>query len=441
MPISQDNAHSILSLLKEWLGAHDERSHQKDNLKLDSANCVSKGCDQNVDKVCSGSNNNILQLENLSQCVAAIKKLVEYINFNFIEDHSVSSANLSSYNEGSDVEVHAISIRKNENDAPDFGLSFGNIPIFGDPDGRKKGGPRRKRDQSPIMHMGCIWVTEVRKGSPTACSGRIKLRDELLSLNGQLMVGVDVNGASYLADQCWNGGYIYLVLLRRVKRKAPLPPCGVDDSLSTAISNDSYDDQPQCITSSDSIGSPVTCKRTRKLGVTSRSRCRRENKDDTDSEFQRYSDFSLSHFVDKEVSPSNEKTRHLFATHLPTEESDCTFPHFKVPHHHCRGTATLPIRSHSQLLESERNYFSSRLYNQPKEACHIWKMHLVKGQEGLGIQITGGRGFKRSPHGINIAHIEEGGTIHRFVFLLPCLKCVFLGMISVAIYIYIYIYI
>lgn len=50
-------------------------------------------------------------------------------------------------------------------------------------------------------------------------------------------------------------------------------------------------------------------------------------------------------------------------------------------------------------------------------------MHLVKGQEGLGIQITGGRGSKRSPHGIIIAHIEEGGTIHRFGFLLLCLKC------------------
>ena len=39
---------------------------------------------------------------------------------------------------------------------------------------------------------------------------------------------------------------------------------------------------------------------------------------------------------------------------------------------------------------------------------------MVKGQEGLGIQITGGRGSKRSPHGIIIAHVEEGGAIHRY---------------------------
>uniref|UniRef100_A0A3Q2Z2W1 PDZ domain-containing protein 2-like n=1 Tax=Hippocampus comes TaxID=109280 RepID=A0A3Q2Z2W1_HIPCM len=360
MPISQDNALSILSLLKEWLGAHGERSHQKDNLKLETTICVSK--------------------------------LVEYINFNFVEDRTASSTDQSSSNEGSDVEVHSISIRKNEGDPSDFGLSFGNIPIFGDPDGRKKGGPRRRRDQSPIMHVGCIWVTEVRKESPAAHSGRIKLRDELLSLNGQLMVGVDVSGASYLADQCWNGGYICLVLLRRVKRKAPLPPCGVDDSPSTPISNDCCDDQPQCITSAESIDSPVTCKRTRKIGVTSRS----------------------SSFVNKGLSPSKENSGHVFSTHMPTEENCGTFPHFKVTHHHRGGTATLPLRSHSsQLLESKRDSFCSQLSNQPSEGCHIWKMHLVKGQEGLGIQITGGRGSKRSPHGIIIAHIEEGGTIHR----------------------------
>lgn len=128
-------------------------------------------------------------------CLAAIQKLVEYINFNFMEGDTASSANLSSCREGLDVEVHAVFLSKDEEDTAEFGLSFGNIPIFGDPDGRKKGGPRRRRDQSPIMDVGCIWVTEVRKRSPAAHCGRIKLRDELLSLNGQLMVGVDVSGA------------------------------------------------------------------------------------------------------------------------------------------------------------------------------------------------------------------------------------------------------
>ncbi|XP_077601236.1 PDZ domain-containing protein 2-like isoform X2 [Stigmatopora nigra] len=411
MPISQDNALSILSLLKEWLGTHAEKSHRNDVSHLES--CVGKPCDQNGETE-QGCNNIYMKnedVENLSLCLPAIQKLVEYIKFNFIEDYSASSSDLSSDNEGSDVEVHAISIQKNEGDPSEFGLSFGNIPIFGDPDGKKKGGPRRRRDQSPIMHVGCIWVTEVRKGSPATCCGKIKLRDELLSLNGQLMVGVDVSGASYLADQCWNGGYIYLVLLRRVKRKAPLPPHGCP---SSPIGYDGLGDQSPCFPPADSFDSPVTCKRTRKLGVISRSPGKRDANSDTDSEFQSYCSDISSGFADG-ICPSKEKTEDMFSTRMSAEEGHGTLPHAKFTHHHRRngGTATLPIRSHSQVLESKKDSFCSTLPNQPKEGCHIWKMHLVKGQEGLGIQITGGRGSKRSPHGINITHIEEGGTIHR----------------------------
>lgn len=145
--------------------------------------------------MCSRSSFNSLNVEDMSLCLAAIQKLVEYIKFNFIEGDTTPLTSLSSRKEGLDVEVHAVSLSKDEGDTTEFGLSFGNIPIFGDPDRRKKGGPRRRRDQGPIMDVGCIWVTEVKKRSPAARCGGIKLRDELLSLNGQLMVGVDVSGA------------------------------------------------------------------------------------------------------------------------------------------------------------------------------------------------------------------------------------------------------
>lgn len=127
-------------------------------------------------------------------CLAAIQKLVEYIKLNFTEVDSAPLPSPASCREGLDVELHAVSLSKDHGDS-EFGLSFGNIPIFGDPDGRKKGGPRRRRDQGPIVDVGCIWVTEVKKKSPAARCGGIKLRDEVLSLNGQLMVGVDVSGA------------------------------------------------------------------------------------------------------------------------------------------------------------------------------------------------------------------------------------------------------
>lgn len=146
-----------------------------------------------VGRLCSSSG---VRAEDVSLCLPAILKLTEYIKFNFLEGEAAPPGSpSSSVREGPDVEVHAVSLCKDPGDAAEFGLSFGNIPIFGDPDGRKKGGPRRRRDQGPIGDVGCIWVTEVRKRSPAAHCGAIKLRDELLSLNGQLMVGVDVGGA------------------------------------------------------------------------------------------------------------------------------------------------------------------------------------------------------------------------------------------------------
>ncbi|XP_062307224.1 PDZ domain-containing protein 2 isoform X1 [Osmerus eperlanus] len=87
----------------------------------------------------------------------------------------------------------------------------------------------------------------------------------------------------------------------------------------------------------------------------------------------------------------------------------------RVPQHlQNGGTATLPTRSHTRLSEScQAESPSCETDSQPRESSHIWKMHMVKGQEGLGIQITGGRGSKRSPHGIVVAHVEEGGATQR----------------------------
>ncbi|KAM7416953.1 hypothetical protein PAMA_018840 [Pampus argenteus] len=415
MPITRDNALSILPLLEDWLGAQT-RGSQQDSLNQDASGC--KHVDQDSyengegDSVCSSSVVISLNMEDMSLCLGAIQKLVEYINFNFMEYYKAPATSPSSCREGLDIEVHAVFLSKDEGDTAEFGLSFGNIPIFGDPDGRKKGGPRRRRDQSPIMDVGCIWVTEVRKRSPAAHCGRIKLRDELLSLNGQLMVGVDVSGASYLADQCWNGGYIYLILLRRVKRKAPLPPSNIDGSVSVPLSSDSCEKQLQDRAASEPCDSSANCKRTRKFGVISRSSLNRDIRDSTDSELQGcYNDYPIS----TDVSPPGDDSSYILSTHTTNEESPDRVPHMRTAQQglHSRGTATLPAGCHSQLLECKMDSFSSELSSQPREGSHIWKMHLVKGQEGLGIQITGGRGSKRSPHGIIIAYVEEGGAIHR----------------------------
>ncbi|XP_069543485.1 PDZ domain-containing protein 2 [Brachyistius frenatus] len=415
MPITQDNALSMLPLLEDWHGGPSARPAQDDNLSQDKN--VNQDSSQNGEagSVCSSSSISSVHVEVLSLCLAAIQKLVEYIKFNFMEEDPAPSASPSSCRVGVDVEVHAVSFSKEDGDAAEFGLSFGNIPIFGDPDRRKKGGPRRRRDQGPIMDVGCIWVTEVRKRSPAARCMGIKLRDELLSVNGQLMVGVDVSGASYLADQCWNGGCIYLILLRRVKRKAPPPPRDATDSVSTCVSSDSCEVRKQSTSAAESSDRLANCKRTRKFGVISRSSFNQDNRDSVDSDVQSGHNGHSSPPTDADVSPSGGEPGCILSTHTPAEGSPDTFPQGRtVPQRLASGAAaTLPARCHSQLLESNKDSFSSDSAGQPREGSHIWKMHMVKGQEGLGIQITGGRGSKRSPHGIIIAHIEEGGAIHR----------------------------
>lgn len=68
---------------------------------------------------------------------------------------------------------------------------------------------------------------------------------------------------SYLADQCWNGGFIYLIMLRRIKRKAPLPPSNGNNSNSS---------EPKARPTSESSGKTAqNGKRTRKFGVITRT--------------------------------------------------------------------------------------------------------------------------------------------------------------------------
>ncbi|XP_067377915.1 PDZ domain-containing protein 2 isoform X2 [Channa argus] len=419
MPITQDNALGILPLLEDWHRAQNAKSQQNHNRNQDS--CGFKHVDHDTyhsgegDSLCSSSSANSINAEDMSLCLAAIQKLVEYIKFNFMEGDTAPAPSPTFCREGLDVEVQAVSLSKDEGDSSEFGLSFGNIPIFGDPDRRKKGGARRRRDKGPIMDVGCIWVTEVKKKSPAACCGGIKLRDELLSLNGQLMVGVDVSGASYLADQCWNRGYIYLIMLRRVKRKAPLPPC-VNGSDGTPVSCDGCEDKQHRSGLSEPSDRSASCKRTRKFGVISRSSFNRDNRHSTGSEVQScYNGHNSPSAAHAQVSPSGDDSLCIHSPHSPTVESPGVLAQVRpLPQSLHRGsTATLPARCHSQLLEGKMDSFSSEASSQPREGSHIWKMHMVKGQEGLGIQITGGRGSKRSPHGIIIAHIEEGGAIHR----------------------------
>ncbi|XP_045551389.1 PDZ domain-containing protein 2 isoform X4 [Salmo salar] len=365
--------------------SYQESEHEEDACNTVSGNTVS-GNTVSGNTVNSGGCRGTSG--DMSLCQAAIQKLVEYIQLNFTEEGDIQSTALRPTTPcgAVDAEVRAVCLTKREGDEAELGLSFGNIPIFGDPEGedRKKGGRRRRRrkgDQGPVLDVGCIWVTEVRKRSPAARCGRIKLRDELLSLNGQLMVGVDVTGASYLADQCWNGGCIYLIMLRRIKRKAPLPPCNgngnsgvIQDGRNSLDHRSSVFSKPPDSLPTQTGGS----KRTRKFGIIARSTFNRDSKelgpkneswDDGGGEtlengYRGNGGSAIS--MDMEVTPP-EPSSCTPSMDTPPEEQPrepgpaTILAPLAIPHHlqNGGGTATLPNRFHRGLSEHKTESLSS----------------------------------------------------------------------------------
>lgn len=192
---------------------------------------------------------------------------------------------------------------------------------------------------------------------------------------------------SYLADQCWNGGCIYLIMLRRVKRKAPPPPRDVNGSISTTVSSDSCEDQQQGRAASEPFDNLANCKRTRKFGVISRSSFNRDNRESTDSELQScYNANNSSIPTDAAVSPPGDGSGCILPTHTPTEESPDTFRQVRtVPQRlHTGGTATLPARCHSQMLECKMDSFNSEPSSQVRHTADIQGSNLMHNNMGKG---------------------------------------------------------
>uniref|UniRef100_A0A8C4V0F0 Pro-interleukin-16 n=1 Tax=Falco tinnunculus TaxID=100819 RepID=A0A8C4V0F0_FALTI len=342
MPITQDNAGVFLPLLCQWL----------QNSRREGA----EGAEQQL-------------------CRSAVQKLSEYIQLNF----SVDESKLQPGSCGtSDTEICTVYLAQEMRKTEVLGLSFGNIPALGDYGEKRRGGKKRKGPKGPVLDVGCIWVTDLKKNSPAGKCGRVRLKDEILSLNGQLMVGVDVTGASYLAEQCWNGGFVYLIMLRRIKRKAPLPPSNGNNSNSC---------DPKAKPSPEpGDRAAQNGKRTRKFGVITRTPGGKDSKEKPGSEN------GNGHCTPMEVEVAQPETSEAESN---GEEQ-------------LRGTT-----GQYRCRLSDGGVPDIGDQSAQREGCRIWKMHILKGTDGLGIQITGGRGSKRSPHSIIVTHVEEGGSAHR----------------------------
>lgn len=145
---------------------------------------------------------------------------------------------------------------------------------------------------------------------------------------------------SYLANQCWNGGYIYLIMLRRIKRKAPLPPCNGSIGCSEIPI-----EHCGSVRSEPAVGSPTqNGKRTRKFGVISRSSFTRDSKESNDIRDHKHENGYSS--METEATPTEASS----PLGTPTEE--CPSAGHSVAITNIISSATLPSRSNSRLSES-----------------------------------------------------------------------------------------
>ncbi|KAL0193057.1 hypothetical protein M9458_011353, partial [Cirrhinus mrigala] len=137
---------------------------------------------------------------------------------------------------------------------------------------------------------------------------------------------------------------IYLIMLRRIKRKAPVPPCNGSGGNSVDVSNEHRRN-----VSSEPAASPTqngqSGKRTRKFGVITRSSFTRDSKDSKDSrDFEHENGYSS---MEAELTSPESST----PQDTPTDDSPFIGPPVLISNHMTVGsTATLPSRS--RLSES-----------------------------------------------------------------------------------------
>lgn len=149
-----------------------------------------------------------------------------------------------------------------------------------------------------------------------------------------------------------------MILLRRVKRQAPLPPCDVSKDDSSLVSSENDVDQvykEQDTTPSETLKCLSNGNRTRKFGVISRSSFSLDNRESCDSEIHRCTQtYSPPPYVDAEVR-------------LRMDDSDCSpdsSPQLTSIRPRSGRPAPLPSRSLSQLSECKMDTFISETSSQ-----------------------------------------------------------------------------
>lgn len=161
-------------------------------------------------------------------------------------------------------------------------------------------------------------------------------------------------------------------------------------------------------------------KRARKFGVISKPSTHKapeESKSSTGCELDRDPISEPDNGPDPEIGNGHtfeledgpDSLKEVAGCHLDRSEADRgTEP--RIP----KTDAPLPTSNDKGCFsKSGKTDFQSSDCLAREEVGRIWKMELLKESDGLGIQVSGGRGSKRSPHAIVVTQVKEGGAAHR----------------------------
>lgn len=161
-------------------------------------------------------------------------------------------------------------------------------------------------------------------------------------------------------------------------------------------------------------------KRTRKFGVISRppiSKAPEDSKsssgcdtaDEPNSELENGADPELGNGHAFELENGPHSLKDVAGPHLERSEADREVE-LRVPKTEASLSDSNDKRRFSKTGKTD---FQSSDCLAREEVGRIWKMELLKESDGLGIQVSGGRGSKRSPHAIVVTQVKEGGAAHR----------------------------
>ncbi|XP_066271209.1 PDZ domain-containing protein 2-like [Branchiostoma lanceolatum] len=362
----------------------------------------------------------------------------------------------------------------------EFGVTLTNVPA-------QDGGVKQKKSAGKKV-LGNVQVAAVTRDGHAAQDRRLKVGDEVLEVNGHLMVKVSLEKARWIIDSALKSGKMVMAILRKVKRRAPPPPA---PSHAAPL-------PPAKVTAPHPLGDSRVMSQSQEVLSMSKTSGKKLRKASSQEELSQGSNSSLQDDPNSRYDPAKELSdkldRLIASTSQPQLEhgssggvpplprqpvSTATLRPQSMPpdvmsQHAPDDDITMIDRPQSALLYDEERgipectsprdaalrrvasaeslddisdvemsayhpsmHLGSEQQGVTEETLqkmaamvgqrygrkltprglrrkrHVVKMHLLKEQGGLGVQIAGGKGSKKGDIGIFVTNVEKGGAAQR----------------------------